>query len=102
MARYPYITERNVSKGFEEILSYVNDVTNSWISNMLLVGIFIIAFLGIFATRKDIGEAFAGSGFLLVMTATFFWVFDFISITPLITCIVVAIFGFAVLWFSRG
>ncbi len=35
---YEYITNRNLTKGIQEVFYYVNDVTNNWFMWLLLIG----------------------------------------------------------------
>lgn len=101
MAVYRTPTDINMSKGYTEILNYINDVTNSWFSNMILVAIFVITAMGIYGYRKDFGEAFSSAGFFTAIIAVLFWVAGFINGLTLGIVIAVAIVGVASLWISK-
>lgn len=91
---YNSIADRNMSKGFQEILYYVNEVTFGWISVMILIAIYVIVLMGIYNSKRDFMMAMAISGFFTFIIALLFWVGDFISGTTLIFVIVVAVAGF--------
>jgi len=101
MVRYPNIYDRNLSKGFQEILYYINDTTDSWISNMLLIGIFIIVSFNVFNHRDDLWEAFAIGGFTTFLISTLFWIGGFISGVTVTITLATAILGFVTLIFSK-
>lgn len=98
MGRYPSITDRNLTKGFNEVLDHVNDISYSWASNMVLIGIYIITIFGVYFYKNDLSQAAAIAGFLTAIVATFFWIAGFVSVTTLIMVIVIAIAGVASLW----
>ena len=101
MVRYTEPTSINWSLGFDQVLHYVNDVTNSWASNMILIGIFIITTMGVVAFKKDYFESMAIAGFLTFMVSVFFWIGGFISGTTLVYVIVVTILCFGLLWINN-
>ena len=50
---YASPTEINATKGFSEVLNYINVVTDNWVSNMMLIGIYIIVLLGFYKAKED-------------------------------------------------
>jgi hypothetical protein len=83
----------NASKGIGEILSYVNTQTDSWISNLLLLAIFIIVLLGFYKAKDDFRGAMAVSGYATLVVAIFFWIGGFVSSTVFAISLGVAILG---------
>lgn len=100
---YPYITERNLTKGFDEILYYVNEVTNSWASNMIIIGIFIVTMFGVYSrnSRGDYLEAFAIAGFLTFLVSILFWIGGFVAWQTIGFTFTVMVIGFVSLLFER-
>jgi len=94
---YPSPSSINASKGFTEILSYTNDVTNSWISNMLLIGIYIIVLIGFYKAKDDFQGALAVAGYGTFVVALFFWIGGFVSGWAFGISIAMAILGTIVL-----
>lgn len=76
---YTSPTEINMSRGLTELLYYVNDVTNSWISNLSMVGIFIIILMGYYKAKDDFAGAFAIAGFGSCVAGLLFWIGGFVS-----------------------
>lgn len=91
---YEEITSRNLSKGFSEVLIYLNDVTNSWFGNMFLITVWSIITFAVYNNRNDFGEAVSSAGFVLAIIGVFFWISGAISAYVLTACIGSAIFGF--------
>lgn len=102
MPRYEEITDRNLSAGIDEVFDYVNSVTNSTISNMILIAIYIITVMSIFSFRRNEEGAFFDSmaiaGFLTFVVGLFFWIAGFISGITFSIVVAVAIMSFASLW----
>jgi hypothetical protein len=69
----------NATKGFGEVLNYVNNVTDSWISNLFLAGIWIIILIGFYKAKEDFTGALAVAGFGTFVVALLFWAGGFIS-----------------------
>ncbi len=76
---YASPTTINATKGLGEILNYVNDVTDQWISNLFLLGIFIIFLVGYYKAKDDFAGAFAVAGFGTFVAGLFFWLGGFVS-----------------------
>jgi len=68
------------SEGMGNILIYLNEVTKSWFSNMFLIAIFVIFFMGYLRTNKDdyIG-AFAVSSYITFGLTILLWIIGFAS-----------------------
>ena len=98
---YPSITDRNMSKGLSEILYYANEVTESWISNLILMGIYIIIMMSIYNYKRDFVEGMAIAGFFTFLIALFFYLGDFISGVTFVFVIAVAIISVALLFFNK-
>ena len=76
---YEEITSINASLGLGEVISYVNNVTDQWFGNMILIGIWIIVLLGYFKATGDFWSASAISGFTLFVVGLLFWLGGFIG-----------------------
>lgn len=98
---HPEVTDVNLTKGLDELLRYTNTVSNSWISNMILIGIYVITLMGIYNYKKDFVEGLAIAGFFTFLIALLFWISGFISAFTLVITIALAIAGFIFLWFGK-
>lgn len=90
---YENPTTINTTNGFGEILSYVNNVTDSWISNMLLIAIWIIVLMGYYKAKDDFKGALAVAGYGTFVVSLLFWIGGFISGISFGMVIAVAIIG---------
>lgn len=90
-------TTINATKGIGEILNYINTVTDGWVSNLLLMGIFMIILLGFYKAKDDFKGAMAVAGYGTFVIALLFWVGGFVSGISLGVSIGVAILGTIVL-----
>jgi len=98
---YPNITDRNMSKGFSEILYYANEITESWLSNLILIGIYIITLMTIYNYKRDFVEGMAVAGFFTFLIALLFYLADFISGVTLVFVIAITIISVALLFFNK-
>ena len=98
---YESLKDRNLTEGFPAILEYLNDVTNTWFSNMLLIGIYIIVMGNIVYFKDDWFEAAAVAGFITFICSVFLWIIEFVAGITMIICAAIALLGFASLWLSR-
>lgn len=99
---HPNITDVNLSRGFgSELFYYVNDVTSSWISNMILIAIYIIVAMGVYTYKKDLLEGMSIAGYILIAVGTLFWLGNFISTITWVFVWVVGIVSFGALWFTK-
>jgi len=101
---YPYqnITNVNLSKGFGiEILYYVNEVSDYWISNMIIIAIYIITIMGVYNYKRDFFEGAAIAGWVTFIVGVLFFAAGFVTDITLVMVIAVAIAGVATLWFSK-
>ena len=99
MSYYPYPTSDNLnaSKGLGEILNYVNSVTNQWLSNMMLIAIYVIILIGFYKAKDDFKGALAVAGYGTFVIALLFWIGGFVSGWALGITIALAIVGTIVL-----
>jgi hypothetical protein len=86
-------TSINASKGFGEILNYTNTVTDGWISNLFLMGIWIIILIGFYKAKEDFTGALAVAGYGTFVVSLLFWVGGFISGMTFGIVIAVAVIG---------
>jgi len=83
----------NASKGFGEILTYVNVVTGGWMSNLLLIGIWVVFLIGFYKAKDDFKGALAIAGYGTFVVALLFWLGGFVSGVSFGVVIAVAIMG---------
>jgi len=76
---YPSPTSVNGSKGFGELLNYINLVTDNWISKMFLLAIYFIILIGSYKAKEDFKGAMAVAGYGTFVVALFFWIGGFVS-----------------------
>jgi riboflavin transporter FmnP len=91
---YSSIADRNLSKGFQEILYYTNEVTMGWMANMILIAIFVITLMGIYNSKRDFIMGLVIAGFFTFIIAVLFWLADFISGWTLVFVAVISIVCF--------
>jgi len=94
---YASPTSVNMSKGFGEVLNYINVVTDSWISNMFLIAIYVIVLIGFYKAKDDFKGALAVAGYGTFVVALFFWIGGFVSGITFGMTVAVAILGTLVL-----
>jgi len=90
-------TEVNMSKGFGEVLNYINLVTNSWISNMILIALYFIVLIGFYKAKDDFKGALAVAGYGTFVFGLFMWIGGFVSGIAFGITIAMAIIGTLVL-----
>jgi len=98
---YASPTTINASKGFGEVLIYVNEVTNNWISNLFLIAIYVIILIGFYKAKDDFTGALAVSGYGTFVVSLFFWIGGFISGATFGIVIGVAVIGTIVLLLDK-
>jgi len=76
---YKSPVEINASEGIGEILTYINLVTNSMASIMILVAIYIIVIMGYYRTKNDLFGGGAVAGFVTFVIALLFWLGGFVN-----------------------
>lgn len=94
---YPSPSTINATKGLPELLTYVNTVTDNWISNMILIGIYIIILIGFYKAKDDFQGAMAVAGYGTFVVSLLFWIGGFISGTAFGMVIGIAVLGTIVL-----
>lgn len=97
MSEYEYPTIINASEGLPDLFSYVNNVTNSWFSNLLLVSIYLIMLVGFYKAKGDFSGAMAVAGFGTFIVSLLFWVGGLITGITFGFAIAMAIIGVIVL-----
>jgi len=78
---YASPTTINGSRGIIAILEYVNQVTNFWVSRMLMVAIFVIFLMGYLRSKNDddfVG-AFAVGSYATLVVGLPFWIIGFLD-----------------------
>jgi len=78
---YKSPTELNMTKGLGEFVLYLNEVTDFWISRMIMLGIFIIFTFGYLRSKPDddfLGAITVGS-FATFVVGLPFWLINFVD-----------------------
>ena len=94
---YPSPASINASKGLGEILAYTNNVTGNWMSQMMLIAIYIIVLVGFYKAKDDFQGALAVAGYGTFVVALLFWLGGFVNGWALAISIALAIIGTLVL-----
>ena len=71
----------NATVGITSILEYVNEVTDFWISRMIMIGIFVIFTMGYLRSKTDddfVG-AFAVGSYATLVIGLLFWIIGFLD-----------------------
>lgn len=78
---YPSPTGINATKGFGEVLIYVNQVTEFWLGRMLMIAIFTIFSVGFYKARDggDILSALSLGSFITLIIGLIFFVIGFLD-----------------------
>jgi hypothetical protein len=87
----------NATKGLGEVLNYTNTVTDNWISNMLMIAIYVIVLIGFYKAKDDFKGALAVAGYATFVVGLLFWVGGFVSGWALGISLALAIIGTLVL-----
>jgi len=94
---YANPTTINATKGFGEVLNYINLVTENWISNMFLIAIYFIVLIGFYKAKDDFKGALAVAGYGTFVIGLLFWIGGFVSPIAFGSTIAMAILGTIVL-----
>ena len=87
----------NMSKGFGELLNYINYATDGWISNMIMIAIYVIVLMGYYKAKEDFKGAMAIAGYGTFVVGLLFWIGGFVSGLAFGMTIGVAILGTIIL-----
>lgn len=71
----------NMTAGIGVLLNYINEVTNFWISRMLMIAIFIIFTMGYLRSKSDddfVGAVSVGS-YATFVIGILFWIIGFLD-----------------------
>ena len=98
---YPSISDVNTTKGIGQVLGYVNDITDSWLSNGFLITIYFIIVISVFIARKDWAEGFAIGGFITFLVGFLFYLADFVAGYTLVILGAVAVLGVISLFITK-
>jgi len=101
MGRYESVKDVNFSKGFIEVPFYVERVTDSLVSAMILLGVFIIISFGVQRYTRDWIEAISIGSFFTFLVTLFFWIAGFANSLIFGIVIAITIICFGLLWFTK-
>lgn len=80
MALYTSPTEVNLTDNPSGLFAWLNDVTNFWFSNALLLTIWVMFFMGFLAVNKDdFAGASATASYITVVLAMIGWLANIVS-----------------------
>jgi hypothetical protein len=94
---YDSPTTVNMTSGIGNLFYYLNSVTDQWISNMIMLAIYIIILMGYYKAKDDFQGALAVSGYVTFIVGLLFWIGEFINGWTFGIIIAVAIIGTIVL-----
>ena len=94
---YDSPTTINATLGLGEVLNYLNNVTDSWISNMFLIALYVIILIGFYKAKEDFKGALAVAGYGIFVIGLLFWIGGFVSGLALSFAIALAVIGTIVL-----
>lgn len=95
-------TTVNATNGLTAVATYVNSITDNWISNLILIAIYVIVLIGYYKARDDFAGAMAVSGYLTFVVALLFWVGGFVTGWALAMAIGISIIGTFFLLLDNG
>ena len=98
---YDMPTTINFTSGLGGMFNYLNEVTSSWFSNLMLIAIYIIFATGFYFAKRDFQGAMAIGGFATFVIGLLFFVGEIISGVTFAFVIGIAIISFASLWIGR-
>ena len=87
----------NASVGLVEVFNYINDVTEGWVSIMLMLAIYVIVLVGFYKAQNDFKGAMAVAGYGVFVVALLFWIGGIITAWSLGIAISLALVGTIVL-----
>jgi len=90
---YPSPSAINTTRGFGGVLDYINIVSDGWISNMILLAIWVIILMSYYKAKGDFTGGLAIAGYCTFVLALLFWVGGFASGLALGICIGASIIG---------
>lgn len=92
----------NWSDGLAGAFYYVNSVSNGWVSNMLLISIYMICLMVYYRTQEDFAGGMAVAGIVTFIMGLFFFVANITTWIIFGYTIGLAIIGFVVLIVDRN
>lgn len=100
---YDYPSTINASAGIGEILNYINDVTNSWVSRMLLLAFGVIVFVGFLKSKPDddFKGAFAVGSYATFVIGFFLFLINFVDGVTLGITLALTIISTAILLLDK-
>jgi len=99
---YASPTTINATLGLGEVFNYVNVVTDGWVSNLLMIGIYVIILIGYYKARDDFRGGMAVAGYGSFVVGLLFWVGGLISGLIFSMAIGVAVVGTLVLMMDNN
>jgi CHASE2 domain-containing sensor protein len=92
----------NMSKGFLELINYLNYVTDYVFAYMLMISVYVIFLVGYYKAKNDFGGALAIAGFVTFVVGLLFWLGGWIPNSAMAVTLAVGIIGVVVILFDKG
>jgi len=94
----------NASRGITEIITYVNDVSNNWFGNMILISVWILFFMGYLISKgdDDLIGAMSVSSYVTFVLGTLMFAIGFVDIVAYMVVIGVTMISSIILYANRN
>ncbi len=84
-----------------ELIQYLNSVTDFWFGPIILIAIFVIAFISLVGKTVKKSAPFAAASFITAIIAILFRAMGIVNDSWLIGSIVLAVAGLAAVYFEK-
>ena len=98
---YPSVKDEALNESFDVVVNYVNTVSDSWFSNMILIAIFFIGTMVMYKNDQDILESVSVASAITFIFASFFWLGGFIATQTISLVVGVMVISVVSLWLSK-
>ena len=100
MVKYDYPSSIDFSDGITGLFVWLNNVTDGWFANMLLIAIYVIFASGFYYAKRDFFGGCSIGGFAIIVVGALFWAGGLIQWYTYTFVVAVAIVSFISLWFG--
>jgi hypothetical protein len=92
----------NWTDGLAGAFYYVNSVSNGWVTNMMLISIYVICLMGYYRSQEDFAGGMAVGGIVTFIMGLFFFISGLMTWIIFGFTIAGAVIGFVVLIIERN